>query len=161
MLLLKTSKRTRGSKKVFRINIERILFLSFIITFVLLVIVQAALVHPAVRTFLTVDRELEGTPLKAEEFLYKEGEIALQVLKGEYGEGLKVLVNGDVAAAFADQEVSLKVKDGDVVEIDASGLEGETEVGIVSCSSNISPEYVNKTVKVGGNIKSLAKIKVQ
>ncbi|MCR4435573.1 MAG: hypothetical protein QHH06_02575 [Clostridiales bacterium] len=144
-----------------KINFERMLYLSFVVTFAVLIVVQSALTSPAVRTFLAVDGDSERVPLGYEEYLYKEGEIVLQLLEQEGDENIKVLVNGDEAAAFSNSYASIAVKDGDVVEIDGSGIKREIEVQVISKSPNIRTDCVGKKVKVNSNVKKLATIRIE
>jgi len=150
--------RKRNKKTNIKINIERFLFLAFICTFITLVIVQVALMSPSIRTFLNVSNDYEGRPLGLEEFLYKEGEIAIGLVNGDSNPGLKVLINGDEVSQFDEKIINLKVKDGDVIEIDGSAVRGEAETEIVSKSDNIDVDCLGKTVKVQSNIKKLVKV---
>jgi hypothetical protein len=157
----KKKKGNHREKKVPKYSIERILFFSFICIFFLLIIVQTALVSPSIKAFVSTGSEFEGVPLGVEEFLYREGDIKLQILSGNGSSDIKALVNGDEVAAFSSKNISLKVKDGDVVEIDGSSVRDETEVGVVFKSENISDDCLGKSVIVKSNIKKLIKVKIQ
>ncbi|MCX7843166.1 MAG: hypothetical protein N2489_08850 [Clostridia bacterium] len=164
VILRAKSNSKAGDKKRYnneRMNFERILFILFIISFSLLVIVQAALTNPTVRTFLTSDNEFQGTPMGVEEYFYDEGTISLRLVNAVYDENLKILVNGEIAAVFAQNVINLEVKDGDIVEIDGSSTQAEGEVEVVSKSDNIVSECVGKKVVVKSNIKKVADIKVK
>jgi len=148
----------RGSAAI---NFERALFLCFVIVFVLLILTQAALTNPNARTFLTGGPDIEGTPLGAEEFLYREGEIGLELLSpGANGE-VKVLVNGDEAAVFNGSHVDVTVKDGDVLEVDASASQGDAEVEIVSKTDNITTGCVGLKVRADSGVKRLVRVKIK
>ncbi|GAE89038.1 hypothetical protein [Acetivibrio straminisolvens] len=143
-----------------RFGFERFLFFSFIILFAALVLVQAALMNPTARTFLINDTGLEGNPLKFEEYLYSEGEISIALYSADANEDLKVLINGEEVAAFSENVISLKVKEGDVVSVDGSTTE-EAEVAIVSASDNIKLDNIGKRIKVNSEVKQLARIIIE
>lgn len=142
-------------------KLERVLFTAFFITFIVMIFVQAAMINPSIRTFITSTNEYEGAPLGVEEYLYSQGELGLKLVNAESNDNLKVLVNGDQVAAFTSRGVSLKVKNGDVVEIDGSNVDVDSVVGIVSKSANITTDCVNKTVNVKLEVKRLVKVKIE
>ena len=75
-------------------------------------------------------------------------------------EDLKLLVNGDEVAAFSQKLINIKVKHGDVISIDGS-LAGESEVEIVSASTNIISNDIGKRIKVNSNVKQLTRIIIE
>ncbi|MCX7709609.1 MAG: hypothetical protein N2484_07130 [Clostridia bacterium] len=159
--LLSKDKTKRIKSRIVHLSFERVLFLLFIATFTLLVIVQAAMTNPTVRTFLTADNEMAGTPLGVEEFLYEEGSISLKLVSEESDPDLRVLINGDEVAAFNENIVNISVKDGDVVEIDGSSSFKEAKVEIVSKSENIATDCIGKMVNIRSNIKKVTDIRVE
>jgi hypothetical protein len=140
-----------------KISFERAVFLVFILAFSVLIIAQMLLFTPSTRVFLTQNGELDGKPLGIEEYLYNKGEIVLQSIADE---NLKVLVNGDEIAAFKSSNVTLPVRDGDVVEIDGSALKKDVEVRIISKSDNVIVDNTEEKIKVNSDVKILTKIKV-
>ena len=100
-------------------------------------------------------------PLGEEEFLYKEGSLALELVNCESDNNLKVLVNGEEAAVFYSNQLNLAVKDGDVVEVDGSSASEECEVRIISGSENIATECTGCSVTVNSDIKKLIKVKMK
>ncbi|HOM01766.1 MAG TPA: hypothetical protein PLH43_02920 [Acetivibrio sp.] len=154
------SKKTRVKAANPRLGFERFLFFSFIILFSALVFIQAALMNPATRTFLISDTGIEGSPLQFEEYLYSEGEISLALCSADINEDLKILVNGEEVAAFSQNVISLKVKEGDVVSVDGSSTE-EAEVAIVFASDNIKLDNIGKRIKVNSEVKQLARIIIE
>lgn len=156
--------RVNSKKKVPRqgnkLNIEKLLFVSVLVTFIMLIVVQGALLDPAVRAFLSIDEQFEGTPLADEEFLYSEGVLYLQVADAEEHHNLKVLVNGDEVARFDRAKLQITVRNGDVVEIDGSGVHETVEIVVVSGSENISPDCLNAKVMVTSDVKKLVRVKL-
>jgi len=152
---------TRMKRRETGYRIEKILYITFIVTFFLMVVVQAAILNPDIRTFLAINDELEGAPLSAEEFLYNKGTLVLKLSYGEINENLKVLVNGDEVARFNTGSISINVKDGDIVEIDASEVQDDTEVIVASQSDNINRDSYNMRVTVNSNIKKLVQVQME
>ncbi|HHW32419.1 MAG TPA: hypothetical protein GXX20_12255 [Clostridiaceae bacterium] len=153
--------RFNTQKKRSEINIEKILFLIFSVSFALMVVVQAALLNQDVRIFLDVDAGLEGTPLEAEEYLYKDGIVVLKLLSQDTCPDLKILVNGTEIARFTENELIITVKDGDVIEADGSQVPYSLEVGIKSTSSNILLDSIYRQFKIDSSIKKLARIRIK
>ena len=160
-LLYKVSSNTRSWREKLKFNIEKILFFCFIITFVLMIFVQAAITNPSIRASLSINDELEGTPLAMEEFLYNRGNIVLKLANLDKDENAKILVNGEETSSFIKNTVDVKVKNGDVIEIDASRTGNKIEVIALSKSGNIVTDCVNKRVKVDSNIKKMIKVKIR
>lgn len=142
------------------VNFERFLFKSFIAVFVLLLAAQAALLNPAVRSAITIHDGVEGTPLGAEEYLYNEGNMKIELLDGDSNPDLKVLVNGEEKACFEAKSVQLDVIEGDVIEVDGSAVTGSIRVAVSSVSTNMDGEYVGKTFKLNGNVQRIIKVKM-
>jgi hypothetical protein len=155
---VKNKKKQRNA--AFGVSVERMLFFSFIGTFILMILVQTALLSPSIRTYLSVDSEYEGTPLALEEYLFEDGALTLKLVNTEKNSLIKVLVNGDSVADFSINEVSIRVKDGDVVEIDGSQSKSAAEVKVISKTENVISDCLNKPVRVQANIKSLVKVRV-
>ena len=68
---------------------------------------------------------------------------------------LKVLVNGAEAGNFSNGAVLLELKEGDVVELDASGLLVHTEVQISAVSRNLA-HLLGRTVAADDGIVPVA-----
>jgi hypothetical protein len=152
-----------GQKKSrrFKFDMEKALVISFVVVMVIMICVQAILATPHLRTLIVRDIEFEGTPVSAQEYLYKEGEITLELMNKSLDQGLKVLKNGDEAADFSNNNVILTVKEGDVIEIDGTDSLGESVVSVKSCSENIDMSCIGKNITVDSEVKSLIKIKME
>lgn len=159
-VMLRVKGKDPRSDRSYGMNFERFLYLCFILTFALLLVVQAALATPAARTFLALD-DSSGVPLGYEEYLYDEGELVLELLSEHENEYVKVLVNGNEAAVFASNTATIPVRDGDLVEIDASEAMGEIEVLVAAKSPNITTDCLGDTISVRSNVKKLAMIRVE
>ncbi len=144
-----------------KLSFERVIFLTFILAFTFLIVVQTILISPVARTFISGKGELEGIPLGREEYLYDEGEIGVKLLNGNTDGKVKILVNGDEAGVFTSSIVTLKVRHGDVVEVDGSDIGDEVEAVIVTRSDNIDNDCANKRVRVKYGVKKLTQIKIQ
>ncbi|OPZ91042.1 MAG: hypothetical protein BWY74_02097 [Firmicutes bacterium ADurb.Bin419] len=140
---------------------EKVLFFAFVFVFIALLLVQGALMSPSLRTFLVRNNGIDGRPLAQEEYLYREGAISVALLESESNENIKLLVNGDEIAVFNQNLITLSVKDGDVIEVDGSLSDSETEVEIISASENISGVEVGKKIKVNSNIEEISRISIK
>ncbi|HHX18496.1 MAG TPA: hypothetical protein GX727_06515 [Clostridium sp.] len=162
IILFKTGrkhKKYRNKKKISAYIFEKILFSTFVIVFLSLIIVQAAMINPKVREVLVNENSFEGNPLQVEEYLYKKGEIFISLKSENANKKVKVLLNGDTIASFTSNVIKLYVKDGDVVEIDST-MADNAEVEIISASSNIIDKYKGTKLKLNSEIKQLTKIQI-
>lgn len=148
----------KAAMRLINFGLEKILFFAFICIFIAIVFVQGTLISPTLRTLLVKDEGVDGRPLASEEYLYKQGEISIALLESENNEDLKLLVNGDEVAVFNQNLITLKVKEGDVIEVDASSTEYETELEIISASENLTGIEVGRKIKVDSNIEEITRI---
>lgn len=155
------SLKTQSKKMKYNLTFERLLFLLFLTTFSLLIIVQTAMTNPSIRTFLTTDNEFEGTPMEVEEYFYDEGSIAIKLVDIETDPDMLILVNGETVAAFNENTVEISVKDGDVVEIDGSSSFNNVDAEVVSKSGNITSDCIGKTVNIKSNIKKVMDVRIE
>lgn len=155
----KTSR--NSTKRWINYGFEKILFFAFLCLFIAIVFIQGTLLNPSLRSYLIKDEEINGRPLGSEEYLYKEGVISIALLANENNEDLKLLVNGDEVAVFSQNLITLTVKDGDVIEVDASSIDNEAELEIISASENIAGVEVGKKIKVNANIEEITRISIE
>lgn len=141
------------------VNPERLLFNSFLAVFVILLGVQAALLNPSFRAVLTMDENLQGSPLGTEEFLYNEGSIEISLVNLESNSDVRVLVNGEERAVFDSSSITVNVVEGDVVEIDASEATGSVEVKISAISANFDRECLGRAYRAEGRVLKLLKVR--
>lgn len=148
-------KRLKREKKAWKCDgIEKILRNIFIVVFVTFIAVQAVLTNDGTRDLLVRDA-LDGVPLGDEAFLFETCRMELK-LDGMAGRPeLKVLVNGAEAGNFSNGAVLLELKEGDVVELDASGLLVHTEVQISAVSRNLA-HLLGRTVAADDGIVPVA-----
>ncbi|TYQ15402.1 UNVERIFIED_CONTAM: hypothetical protein Cloal_1849 [Acetivibrio alkalicellulosi] len=137
---------------------EKFLYFSFIFLFFSLIITQSIMYNNNIRAVLVNENNLEGRPLGLEEYLYNHGEILLRLNSENTNEKVKILINGDEIASFFDNPIKLKVKDGDVIEIDCT-MAGRVQVEIIPLTKNIVDTSFNKTLYLESEIKQLTKIR--
>lgn len=150
----------RTAMRFINFGFEKVLFFAFVCIFIAIIFVQATLLSP-MSTFLVKDEGFDGRPLASEEYLYKEGEISIALLESENNEDLKLLVNGDEVAVFSQNLITLSVKDGDVIEVDGSLTDNETEVEIISASENVAGIEVGKKIKVNSTIEEITRVSIE
>ena len=120
-----------------------------------------SLFNPSSDSILASNTKYEGEPLQKEEYLYKKGEIQLELVSGRTDGKTLILVNGKEAGAFTEKHITLEVKNGDIIEIDGRNSAVASEVKISWCSSNIMYDVENTHVSVNKNIKKLTKVKMK
>ncbi len=155
------SKKSTLKNKILEINIERTLLTSFILLFILLIISQIALTNPFIRAEIFINEEIEGTPLKSEEFLYKQGELTFKSLGKGNKQDAKILVNGDEKAAFLEDEITIKVRDGDIIEIDGSESPDYIDILIISKSDNIKTDCLGQKFRIKSQVKKIIQVKIE
>lgn len=146
---------TGGKKKPLLCDrVERITRNIFIIVFALFITIQAILTNDGMRGML-VREPLDGEPIGDEVFLYEKCTMELKLVGKPDCPELKVLVNGVEAGAFHDSRVVLELKEGDVVELDASRLLVHAEVQISAVSRNLA-HLLGRTVTAANGIVPVA-----
>jgi len=145
------------------INVEKILFVKFFIFFSLLLVTQVVLTLSGLKEGLIINSRIEGFPLEKEEYLYKEGEIILEMLSEYKNEGhkVKILVNGEEAGDFSYGQLSLKVKDRDIIEIDSTNVPEKVYVTVKRASPNILIDDLGKKYVFYTEVKRITKVKIQ
>lgn len=134
--------------------VERLLKLTFLISFIVLILSQAVLTDPSIRAAFNKDAS-DGAALGSEAYLFEPCKMELKLNNIEYCPELKVMVNGDETEAFFNDTVLLELKEGDVIELDASMLLISADVQITAVTSNIS-ELLGRTFSVSGGIVKVA-----
>ncbi len=137
---------------------ENILFSTCILCFVVLILVQTVLVVPSLRSRFHMTDKSMGLPLNGDEYLYQQGQMTVEIIGSEPDAALRILVNGDNVAAFDATQMTISVKDGDVVEIDGSHSAVGHVVKIKSATTNISSKCKNAMVNIDSNIRTLVKV---
>ena len=146
---------------VLGINAEKILFVSFLIFFIVLIMTQIILTNPGLTMDMKLNKQIEGVPLKSEEYLFGHGELTFKLLGNNPGQDVKILINGDEKDSFANSEKTIKVKNGDVIEIDNTKTNDYIEVAIVSKSDNIETGYVGQRFRIKSEVKKIIKVKIE
>ncbi|HHV60365.1 MAG TPA: hypothetical protein GXX49_08815 [Clostridiaceae bacterium] len=152
----------RNLKPVFsEEKIERSLTGFFIVFFLILMLVQIVFHFPGLSSVFLKNRDMEGALLGVEEYLYEEGELVVEILGEESREDIHVLLNGSFAGSFDNKFVVLKVKNGDIVEIDASSSGEGKIVAIRKVSENLDSALLSKQVATKKGVSILAKVRMK
>lgn len=139
---------------------ENVLFFMCILCFIILIAVQAVIANPSIREKFSLTDKSIGLPLNDNEYLYSQGQMTLRMIGENPDPTVKILVNGDEVAIFENILMSIYVRDGDVVEIDASHSLAEHIVKIDSVSANINSKSGVASVNVYSNIKRLVNVQI-
>lgn len=147
-----TEKKDPGNR-MFQV-IERLLKGAFLAFFILLVISQAVLTDPSIRSYLNRE-EIDGVSMGSEAYLFEPCKMELKLNSSDYCPELRVMVNGEEAGAFSESTILLELKAGDVVELDASRLLLTAEVRITAVSSNIA-DLLGRSFEAADGIVKIA-----
>jgi len=140
---------------------ENLLFVTCIVCFILLILIQTVLGIPSARDNLKLSDKSIGVPLSKDDYLYNKGQITLKMIGSDPDPTVQILVNGDVVAMFENLMMNINVNDGDVIEIDGSqSLVGHI-ISVASVSTNISSKCSTAVARVESNIQNLVKIQVK
>lgn len=154
----KERKERKEQKKFF--CFEKLLYGLTILSLVLLFFFQSIQFVPAFNKMIIKQQSREGTPIAKEEFLYKKGEITLCLADLKSSPQLKVLVNGEEKGFFSNNELTLELVDGDIVEVDASEVSENIKIYISKASTVISEEYSRKSFFIGNSVQKLFKFEI-
>lgn len=160
--VIKQTTNTDNTNKLnnsYTIRSKRFLTSIFFAIFILMILTQAALANPQIRAF-ALNEINEGEPLQSETFLFIPCKMELSLRNMDYCPDLKVLVNGIERDHFENNIVLLELKDGDVVEFDASRVLVLAEVQVSAVSRNIG-NILGKSFTVTDGIIQVAKVNVK
>lgn len=125
---------------------------------VLLVISQIGLTHETTRAFFTDIEYYEGVDINDIEAVFRDGEIALQLIGIEPTEDIKVLLNGFQAYDFTEQTLRLKVRNNCLIEVDGTKVKTPFSVKIVEVSDNIATNCKDNEIELRSGIEVLTRI---
>lgn len=157
VVLFKQEITDKLEKKKAAERFEWFMFKTFLTVFIVLIAAQVALLNPSVRSSVS-DYYIEGEPLGTEAYLFVPCRMELKLINIENCPDLKVLINGIDRGAFESNIVFLELKDGDIVELDASSVLVMAKVQISAVSENIG-SILGKTISVSDGINPVARIK--
>lgn len=100
---------------------------------------------------------IEGVPLESQAYIFEPCILELSLMDKDSCTDLSVLVNGNEAAMFTERKIVLELKEGDVVELDASGLIEAVRVQATYASPNIK-NLLDKKMTVFDGINRFAVI---
>lgn len=158
------NKKNKPGIKVLNIEglkIERALTITLCTCFMVVIAAQLFMTFPNLRMFLTQEDKVEGVFLEKNDTLYNKGTLLIELVDCERMDGAWVLVNGRKAADFSSKQVSITVKDADLIEIDGTKARYPFKAKVASYNSNINLLTDNSTLDIDGNIGILARIKLK
>ncbi len=148
-------KKKNEGKQIKAVNgLEKLLKWLFLASFVLLVLAQALLTDPSIRNLVNKEA-VDGIALENVVYLVEQYKVEIRLKDTAYCPELRVLINGDEVGNFSSDTMLLNLKDGDVVELDASRLLLSINVQISGVSGNIE-ELLGKSFTVSGGIVKIA-----
>ena len=139
-------------------KVEWVLFKVFLTVFIIMISAQASLISPSITSSDSDNMYNEGELLREEAYFFVPCRIELKLSNMEHCADLKVLVNGEERGSFETNTILLEIKDGDVIELDASSVLVLTKVQISAVTENIR-SILGKTIPVTDGITLVARIK--
>lgn len=141
---------------------ERLIIKGVLFAFVLLIAGQLALLDPALRERFSYTSRLEGQAETAmARMSARQGNITLSLLQYDRLPQAKVRVNGREVASFTTTNVTVKVKKGDLLEIDGTKLPRTVSFQVISASADVLSPPVGKRFVAGGNIVPLGIVEMK
>lgn len=150
-----------GKKKKAEERFEYLILRLFLTAFTILIAVQAALLSPFRGIVLSEkysDNYFEGELLKKEAYFFVPVKMELKLTNIETCPELMVLVNGTERESFNKSTVLLELKDGDVVELDASMVLTKANVQVSTFGESGARIPLN-AMSVTDGITLVAKVK--
>ncbi len=159
------NRRKRPGLKILSLEgpkVEKFLLICFLVCLVLLVAAQILMTNPDIRVLLTGEEKVEGVFLDKTDVLYDKGVLVIELVNHESMDNLWVMVNGTRAVSFdGDRQVSVQVRDADLIEVDGTEVEAPVKVRVSSCSSDVELLIDNSVLEVNGNIGVLARARLK
>lgn len=137
--------------------LENLLIRACSIALTILIMSQALLSVTSIRTAI-FNEGADGEPLGSEAYAYIPCKLELTLVNIDECPELKILVNGEKIEAFQGKSVLLDLKDGDVVELDASEVLAPTAVQVSAASRNLET-LLGKTINAAGGLVMVATVK--
>lgn len=142
---------------------ERFLTQLVVALGVTLLLAQVALKLPGTRQLLTwaagpesaVLGQTPGSTLAGSEDAF----VTLMLVAGHPPQAAWLLVNGRREAGFAAGWLEVQVADGDLLEIDGTGLSGEGRFQVIAASDRIETPRVGTVVSTWGGVASLGRVR--
>ena len=143
------------------VKIEKLFLVIFIICFLALLIAQALMTNLNIRSILTQEEKVEGVFLGKSDQLFSKGIMTLDLVNCENADNVWVLVNGERTESFYKKQISISVRDSDLVEIDGTESDEPVKLKVDSCSKNVRLTIDNSVLEINKNIAVLARTKVK
>ncbi|NLZ93857.1 MAG: hypothetical protein GX922_07585 [Firmicutes bacterium] len=150
---------------------ERLLIKGVGLMLFILFVAQALLTQPNFRLLLSLVDKHEGTAISEEESGQpaisrpviddQERFVRLSIINDVDGEGIDVLVNGEVVATFGSSEsVLIPVHDGDQVEVDGEIPAEDVIIAVTSVSEGILSPVEGKQITYFGQPETVSFITI-
>ncbi len=156
-------------------TVEKYLVRIVVLSLLLVVVVQGLMTSDPVRFYLSWAERMEGQtiqyPVSAETdndkataaSQVKSPEALITIAADKYSSlpQAKVMVNGQGKFSFAENPLDMKVRAGDVIEIDASFYNFPVDFKVSATSENLAYPLPGHTVRANQTVVMLGKIIVK
>ena len=137
-------------------RVEAVLVQAIVALGLVLVASQLLLTTPAARYVMSYVDRLEGVALWE-----AAPTVTIALISGTPGHRAHVLVNGQRAANFVTGQARLLVGQGDLLELDGTGLEGEGTFEVVDLAGAVKAPPVGFRVTTRNGVTSLGRVEIQ
>lgn len=153
----RTGRRALADPRYFALSarMEAVLIQAVVALGLVVVLSQVLLTIPAARYVMSQVARLEGVALWEE-----TPTVTIALRAGSPGRAAAVLVNGERAATFASDQVRLRVRPGDLLEVDGTGLDGEGVFEVVETTGGLRVPALGERVVTRGGVRSLGRVEV-
>jgi len=117
---------------------------------------QFLLTVPAARYVMSYVDRLEGVALGDD-----GPTITVVLVEGGSWDNAFLLVNGERASGFSGGQVRVAVAEGDLIEVDGTGLDAKAIFEIAETSGGVTAPAVGQTVVTEGGIGSFGRVECQ
>lgn len=142
-------------------KLEKVMVRFAVLGILALVVVQLVVVRATdpVDFYLTFAQKIESTPLQPTVDTFQPN-LVLTVQGGE-GAKLKILVNDQEAGNLGQGQLSLRVKDGDRLAVDARNAPKGSRLKIMGIGQDLSYPKLNQVWPIQGSVLDLGQVKAK
>ena len=149
-------------QKIWRVT-EKITVGLVMSSVILCIAMQVIMTRDNLRGYFDIAQSWNGTELDTTLPVVQDdtalfGNIVIEVPNFTTLPDAKVLVNGVESGSFKENQVTVRVYAGDVIEIDSSAYEKYITYAIVRASANINTKHLNEQVTVKGGKANMGSV---
>ncbi|MDI6605159.1 MAG: hypothetical protein QME35_08500 [Thermoanaerobacteraceae bacterium] len=141
------------------IGFENLIALLIIAGFITIILFQTTMLNSTLRVYLNSTEKIEG--INVNTYLSKEGTLKIEVINEENANNAYILVDGEPKGNFKNKYINIKVKSGQLIEIDGSKCNTDMYFKISDISDNVIEPQKTAIVKVEKNIATVGRVRLK